>query len=537
MIKAMKCSPTSVVTGDEERLHDRFHRRGKAMKYCDQCGAENRDQAKVCTKCGTRFPDTLETEKPVVQDVRAELDGGATLIGIRPQMLLSGRYELIRELGHGAMGIVWLAKDRKLDIDVAVKVLPPELGQDPRAIARLKNEALAAMKLSHPNIVRLINFEEEGKVRYLTMEYVDGPNLLHVLADSPGGKLDLETFLKYAEQICAAVAYAHEEKIVHHDLKPANIMLTSSGRIKVTDFGIAHIVRETMTRLSKVETAGTLLYMAPELLRGGRGTPATDQYALGCTFYELLTGEPPFVRGDITFQHINEMPRAIEGVPEHVNEAIIRALAKESEKRWPTTTAFVAALRGVRATGRSPLPRKPQPAEKAPPAKEGITAGDVLLRFQDEESGKWGFKDRRTGKVAIKPQFDDALSFSEGFAAVKVGAKWGFIDTTGEVVIRPQFDDAWEFSEGFAAVQVGEKWGFIDTTGEVVIRPQFDSIWPFSEGFARVKVGEKWGFIDTTGKVVIRPQFDFAWRFSEGFAAVQVGEKWVTIDTTGKVVA
>jgi len=313
------------------------------MKYCDQCGAQNRDQAKVCTKCGAKFPEVLDAAT-IVREAHPDLDAAKTIVGPPVPVVLAGRYELVRELGRGAMGIVHLARDQKLGIEIAVKVLPPELGQDPRAIQRLKNEALAAMKLSHPNIVRLINFEEDGATRFLTMEYIDGPTLLGLLAGAPEGKFDLDTFVKYAEQVCAAVAYAHEQNVVHHDLKPANIMVTSKGVVKVTDFGVAHIVRETMTRLSKVETAGTLLYMAPELLQGGRGTPASDQYALGCTFYELLTGEPPFVRGDITFQHLHATPQRIDGIPNALEAMIVRALAKNPADRYPSVRELAVEI-------------------------------------------------------------------------------------------------------------------------------------------------------------------------------------------------
>ena len=261
--------------------------------------------------------------------------------------LLSGRYELVRELGRGAMGVVHLALDHALDgRNVAVKILPKELEADPRALVRLKREAMTAMKITHPNVMRLINYEESADVRFLVMEYIDGPDLLHVLAEAPEDKLDVETFLHHAAGICAGVAFAHEQGVVHADLKPSNIMLTSAGEVKITDFGVAQVVRETMTRVSRVETAGTLIYMSPELLGGERNTPLSDQYALGITFYEMLTGEPPFVRGDITDQHRNRPVPPIPDVPEHANATILKALAKRPEDRWPDVETFGRALRG-----------------------------------------------------------------------------------------------------------------------------------------------------------------------------------------------
>nr|WP_267901190.1 WG repeat-containing protein [Dulcicalothrix desertica] len=119
----------------------------------------------------------------------------------------------------------------------------------------------------------------------------------------------------------------------------------------------------------------------------------------------------------------------------------------------------------------------------------------------------------RADKLVVKPQFNDASSFYEGFAEVQVGQKFGFIDTTGNLVIKPQFDDVERFLEGLAAVQVGKKWGFINSKGKLVVKPQFDDIYYFSDGLALVTIGHKWGFINNTGQLVIKPQFDGAWSF------------------------
>ena len=184
------------------------------MKFCGSCGAKNRDEVKFCIKCGTPFKavdedadgagsvvpddenvkeDTLDspdTKKGATTDGLSEAETVAempppALSDFKPGMILGRRYELVRELGRGGMGIVYLARDRQLDIDVAVKVLPPELEEDIRAIKRLKNEALAAMRISHPNIMRLYNFEETVEARFLVMEYIDGPNLLKVIHEAP----------------------------------------------------------------------------------------------------------------------------------------------------------------------------------------------------------------------------------------------------------------------------------------------------------------------------------------------------------------
>lgn len=166
---------------------------------------------------------------------------------------------------------------------------------------------------------------------------------------------------------------------------------------------------------------------------------------------------------------------------------------------------------------------------------------------------KWGFKDVLTGKIVIKPKFDDVNFFSEGLAGVSIGGKWSFIDETGTIAIKTQFDFVSHFSEGMALVNIGGKpvngrkcdltscikggkWGFIDKTGRTIIGMQFNDASDFSEGLAPVKVGDKWGYIDKTGKMVISPQFDLASDFREGLAAVWVEKKVGYIDKTGKLV-
>ena len=299
------------------------------MVTCPSCGSENTDNMNFCGSCGKNLSAALDASETAVRRV------------------LANRYELVCELGRGAMGVVYLARDRTLDgREVAVKILPKEMATDSRALARLKREAMTAMEIAHPNVVRLHTFEETEDDHFLVMEYIDGPNLLHVLTGMPDGKLDVDTFLCHADGICSGVEYAHRRNVVHSDLKPANIMLDAEGTAKITDFGVAQVVRETMSRVSLSETAGTLLYMSPEVLEGAHNTVLSDQYALGITFYELLIGEPPFVRGDVTYQHIHAQPVPIPGVSEHVNDAILKALAKKPDDRWPDVETFGKALQG-----------------------------------------------------------------------------------------------------------------------------------------------------------------------------------------------
>ncbi len=322
------------------------------MKYCTACGAENKDKARFCLRCREKFDDDTippreELEDPLASlddDIATDLDGRKTVVDQSPgAMVLGNRYKLVRELGRGAMGIVHLAHDEQLDIDVAVKILPDELGRSRRAVERLKNEAVAAMRLQHHNIMRMINFEQTPEAAFLVMEYIEGTTVEDMLESSDA--MDEDAFLPIADAVCRAIHYAHEQKVVHGDLKPANIMVTrADGVAKVTDFGISYVIKETMTGKTKVGASGTLLYMAPEVIEGSRGTPASDQYALACSFYEMVSGEPVFSRGDVAYQHVHKDPEPVPGIAEHVTDALMTALSKDPEARFASVELFRQSL-------------------------------------------------------------------------------------------------------------------------------------------------------------------------------------------------
>ena len=179
--------------------------------------------------------------------------------------LLAGRYRIIRQLGTGGMGSVWLAEDTQLDNKLfAIKMLPSILVSNKRAYRQLKDEALVAMKLTHPNIVTLRAFEENGGNPFLVMDYVDGQTLDDYLAEK--GKLSEDETIRLLKPVAAALDYAHGEGVVHRDVKPANVMVRKDGHPFILDFGIAREIQETMTRVTGKLSSGTLLYMSPEQL-------------------------------------------------------------------------------------------------------------------------------------------------------------------------------------------------------------------------------------------------------------------------------
>src|SRR5690606_29043207 len=202
--------------------------------------------------------------------------------------LLNERYRIKSRIGGGGMANVYLGYDIILKWDVAIKVLRPEFANDPEFIERFDREALAATSLAHPNIVSIYDVGEEGDIFYIVMEYVDGETLKDYVKKH--GKLSVEETIDIMEQLTSAIQYAHENGLIHRDIKPQNILIDRSGKIKVTDFGIA--VALSATALTQTNSVlGSVHYLSPEQARGGKATKLSDIYSLGIVFYELVTGE------------------------------------------------------------------------------------------------------------------------------------------------------------------------------------------------------------------------------------------------------
>lgn len=284
------------------------------------------------------------------------LSGNESLGEKAPQLMPGmriGRYRLHEEIGSGGMGVVWRASDQLFHEDVALKFLPDALAADRLAMLRLRREAKVLLRLSHKNIVRVRTIEQRNALTFLVEEYLQGPDLHELVEeriDQGERGLSVEEVLWVLREVVPAIRYAHEEGVTHRDIKPGNLMVDAvvlgqlgerQERVKLTDFGLAFVATSALTHITSYSPSGTLPYMAPELLMGGRPTPAADVYGLGATVYHLIAGHPPFSHGDLTTQVLQRAPEPLDSGDEDLDAAVAAALAKRPEDRPASAEEFL----------------------------------------------------------------------------------------------------------------------------------------------------------------------------------------------------
>lgn len=317
---------------------------------------------------------------------------------IRPKALINGRYRVERKIGEGGMAIVYQGHDLLLARDVAIKTPRPQFASDPAFRARFSREARAAANLSHPNIIDVFDVGEENGQPYIVMELVRGQTLKEIIvAEAPFHPADVGELLR---QVGGALDYAHKRGYIHRDVKPGNILIDEHRRARVVDFGIARGLADG--DLTDPGGLGTAHYVSPEQASGLMATPASDIYSAGVVAYEMLTGELPFQGTSplaVAMQQIHDEPPPPSSVQPALSAAtdavVLRALAKEPTRRWPTVPALADALRGSGSVDRTLVGRGPvAPRPATTTASTAPTLVIVVLVLAATAALLWfGFRD------------------------------------------------------------------------------------------------------------------------------------------------
>lgn len=321
----------------------------------------------------------MSSDKPPIN--LDDIDFGHTIRGHQKGDRVFERFILKKLLGRGGMGVVWMAKDERLNRDVALKFAPEVVRYDEVAVDELKEETLKGLNLAHPNIVKTYDFLLDEEHAAISMEFIDGDNLGSLRLQQPGKIFEPKHIVKWVVQLLDALDYAHNTgKVIHRDLKPANLMIDREGTLRVTDFGIARSISDAMNRATfGVENStGTLAYMSPQQADGNKPHVTDDIYALGSTLYELLTGKPPFYSGNIATQLRDEKVMSLserrkefgisgEPLPQEWEQVVLACLEKVSIDR-PVSASAVKQRLGLGGPAIVvPISSVPAPASVATP--------------------------------------------------------------------------------------------------------------------------------------------------------------------------
>ena len=266
--------------------------------------------------------------------------------------VFAGRYEILEHLGTGGMSSVYKTRDRLIGEIIALKAIRPGIAEDAKLLEKFKQELLVARRLTHRNVVRIHDIGEHRGLLYITMEFIDGPNLTQLLRER--GRFSPEEFLTLARQFCEALTHVHSQGILHRDIKPLNVMLASGGVLKLMDFGIARDLSSDRTVGAPI---GTPAYMAPELLMGREPSRASDIYSAGVMFYELLTGKKPLENATLKERITSPAPsiaKELPETPEGIAKVVQQCLAPEPSERFQSVEELLKALEAAGASGARP---------------------------------------------------------------------------------------------------------------------------------------------------------------------------------------
>jgi len=337
---------------------------------CPKCQTDNPQNSKYCAECATRLDSSISPSFTMTMETSAdELTRG---------LVLAGRYEIIEELGTGGMGKVFRVFDKKMDEEVALKLIKPEIAANKQIVERFRNEIKIARKITHKNVCRMHDLNEEGQTLYLTMEYVRGEDLKSLVHRTK--HLAPETTVSIVRQIAEGLAEAHKLGIIHRDLKPQNIMIDKEGNAKIMDFGIARSL-QTQGLTGEKAIIGTPEYMSPEQVEGKETDPRSDIYSLGVILYEMLTGRVPFEDNtplSVALKHKTEPPQDPQKINPQITKdlalLVLRCLEKSKESRFHSAEELIAELSRIEEG----IPS----AGKVLPIKKSFTSEETTKTFK-----------------------------------------------------------------------------------------------------------------------------------------------------------